>query len=153
MSKIEFVPAGSVEFRRTAEMYERSEAEQIEYYGAVPSKELPRAEQEAVEGGVYVSGAEGGPQLFELRMPPGLEVQPHAHAEAEIIVVLEGELRFGNRKMPAGSAISVPAYTLYGFRTGPEGARFINFRGKIDFSHILKDEFLEQQRLARQAGA
>jgi uncharacterized cupin superfamily protein len=76
-------------------------------------------------------------------------VLPHAHDEDEIIYVLEGSLEVGDRSYPAGSAIAVPAMTLYGFAAGPTGLRYLNFRARASARpYISKSEFLAE-RLAR----
>ena len=68
-------------------------------------------------------------QLFEVKLDPDTEIQPRAHSAAEIIVVTAGEVVFGAQRCPVGTAVFVDANTLYGFRAGPEGCRFYNFRG------------------------
>ena len=82
-----------------------------------------------------------------MRYDPGTVIEPHAHVEDEIIYVLEGSLAVGNRTYPAGSALSVSRWTLYGFRAGPNGLRFVNFRAaQSDRPHISRDEFLAERR-------
>jgi uncharacterized cupin superfamily protein len=91
---------------------------------------------------VHHSGDAGGLQLFELRLAPGTKGATHAHVEDEIIVVVEGELRFGAHVCTEGSSVMVPGGTLYGFEAGPDGCRFLNFRPRVDTTYITKDEFL-----------
>lgn len=73
--------------------------------------------------------------LHENRFPGSAAPDPeaaargvHSHSEDEIIVVLEGSMRLGNRLAGPGTALAVAADTLYAFTPGPEGLRFINFR-------------------------
>jgi uncharacterized cupin superfamily protein len=80
-----------------------------------------------------------------VRVKPGGRTQAHAHAESEIIYVLSGDIEFGNRSFPAGSAINVPGNTLYSFRAGPNGLRFLNFRGRRDFTFISKADFVAER--------
>jgi hypothetical protein len=54
-----------------------------------------------------------------------------------MIVVVEGELRFGNRVVHTGSSVFIPATTLYEFRAGDAGARYLNFRPREDNSYLL----------------
>ena len=52
----------------------------------------------------------------------------HAHSEDEIIFVIDGEIRLGNRLHGPGTAVAIAADTLYSFTAGPAGLSFINFR-------------------------
>lgn len=96
---------------------------------------IPVAELAATDVRVHHS-SEDGLQLFELRLAPGTRGESHAHVEDEIIVVVEGELRFGAHTLDAGSSVMVPGGTLYGFEAGSDGCRFLNFRPRADGSYI-----------------
>jgi hypothetical protein len=87
-------------------------------------------------------GSETELYLHESRVPAGFEMPAHAHRESEIIYVLSGAMYFGSRLLTQGMSVFIPAMTLYGFRGGPNGARFLNFRGRQDFSHIEKADFM-----------
>lgn len=52
----------------------------------------------------------------------------HSHSEDEIIVVLAGSMRLGNKLVGPGTALAIAADTLYSFTPGPEGLSFVNFR-------------------------
>lgn len=52
----------------------------------------------------------------------------HSHSEDEIIVVLAGSMRLGNKLVGPGTALAIAADTLYSFTPGPDGLSFINFR-------------------------
>ncbi|MHB1090687.1 MAG: cupin domain-containing protein [Ilumatobacteraceae bacterium] len=93
----------------------------------------------------FFPGSETEPQLFERKLAPGVVVDPHAHEVDQIMVVLEGELQFGAQICPVGTAVHIKGHSLYGFRAGPAGARFFNFRPRADRTHILKDEFLSSR--------
>jgi len=71
-------------------------------------------------------------QLFEIDYPPGGAVEIHSHDEDEIIYILEGEMHFGNRVLRAGSSVFIAGKSYYGFKVGPDGLRFINFRPRAD---------------------
>lgn len=58
----------------------------------------------------------------------GRLVDLHSHTEDEVILVLEGELVAGPRKLGPGSALSVAKNTVYSFTVGKGGVRFINYR-------------------------
>jgi hypothetical protein len=77
---------------------------------------------------IFEEGSDCSPQLFESQVPPNLTAPVHSHDEDEIIYILKGEMVFGSNSYPKGSSIFVAANTRYGFRAGPEGVRFLNFR-------------------------
>lgn len=52
----------------------------------------------------------------------------HSHTEDEIIFVLDGQIRLGNKLFGPGTALAIAADTLYSFTPGPEGLHFVNFR-------------------------
>jgi redox-sensitive bicupin YhaK (pirin superfamily) len=123
--------------------------------GADLGREVPRGstvteeEQDTQELRMYFPGGPDDLQLFEVRVQPGGRTQAHAHTESEIIYVLEGDVEFGGRSFPAGSAINIPGETLYSFRAGPNGLRFLNFRGRQDFTFIGKDDFMAEREQRR----
>ena len=88
-------------------------------------------------------GEPGTLQLFEIRLEPGLEISTHAHADDEIIAVVEGELQFGRRVCGPGTSLFIPGNTLYGFRAGAQGCRYLNFRGRADSSFFTKEDIVE----------
>jgi quercetin dioxygenase-like cupin family protein len=88
-------------------------------------------------------GAPGKLQLFEIALEPNLEISTHAHADDEIVVVVEGELQFGRRVCGVGSSFFIPGNTLYGFRAGPDGCRYLNFRAQADSTYFTKHDVVE----------
>ena len=110
-------------------------------------RESPIPERELASTAVRVhhQGADGL-QLFELRIDPGTRGEAHAHLEDEIIVVVEGELRFGARTLTAGSSVMVPGGTLYAFVAGPDGCTFLNFRPHADTTYITRDELVRNSK-------
>lgn len=94
---------------------------------------------------VHQEGDETLPRLHEIEQPPDAVVPPHAHDCDEIIYVVAGELVLGSRTLHAGSSVFVPANTLYSFRSGPDGLRFVNFRPHGNVRSLLKDEFLRER--------
>jgi redox-sensitive bicupin YhaK (pirin superfamily) len=94
----------------------------------------------------------GGPdqlQMFEMRLEPGTQLAPHAHAADEIIAVLEGDLVVGRRSYGAGASFFVPGDTVYTVTAGPDGCRFFNFRAAIDKTYFTPEQALERKRSAR----
>ncbi len=102
--------------------------------------------------GCLFAGSDTEPELVEVRLPPGLLVEPHAHSRDEVIAILEGSIRLGRRELGPGSAVSVTADTLYTFRVGPEGVRFLNFRTAGGADYQTKDE-VARRRAARVASS
>lgn len=102
----------------------------------LPGNQVPRAYD--IEGEKGVGGALHSDAscptcqiwLHEMAFATGDHLTPvHSHSEDEIIFISEGQIRLGNRLYGPGTAVWIAAHTKYGFRTGPEGMRFINFRG------------------------
>jgi quercetin dioxygenase-like cupin family protein len=52
----------------------------------------------------------------------------HSHSQDELIHMLWGEINVGKRKLTAGDTIAIPADLRYGFRSGPDGFGFLNYR-------------------------
>ena len=66
-------------------------------------------------------------------VPPETERSPHSvprhhHVEDQVFIVLEGEVRQGNRRFGPGSGMFVPGGSTYGVQYGPEGARYLEIR-------------------------
>lgn len=77
---------------------------------------------------MFEEGSSSAPQLFESHVLPNTTVALHSHDEDEIIYVLDGEMILGKQSLRKGSSLFVAAKTRYGFRVGPEGVKFLNFR-------------------------
>jgi quercetin dioxygenase-like cupin family protein len=91
---------------------------------------------------MYHPGSETELQMVEVSVAPDTVSGQHAHAEAEIVYVLEGQMVFGSRVLNSGASAYIPGNTLYEFRTGPDGVRFLNFRAAQDLTYISKEQFL-----------
>ncbi|HTH28882.1 MAG TPA: hypothetical protein VL918_10475 [Sphingobium sp.] len=74
------------------------------------------------------------PQLMEIRLKPNTVIAPHSHDECEIVYVIEGSLHWGASVLEAGGSMFIAGNSVYSFRTGPEGARLLNFRPRADHS-------------------
>lgn len=130
MGKVAIIEAGSVAWQPVHEVVAPEVA-------AVMSA----AERDADVRMLYPGEAEGL-QLFEARIAPNEEISVHAHGEDEIIYILEGELILGRKHLGPGATVFVAGNTLYGFRTGDAGARFLNFRGRSTTSFMTREQFL-----------
>lgn len=60
---------------------------------------------------------------------PDKETTVHSHSEDEVIFVTAGSMRLGRRMYGPGTALAIAANTKYGFFTGTDGLKFVNFRG------------------------
>lgn len=87
-------------------------------------------------------GSDDELQLFECKVGPDEQIESHAHTADEIIYVLEGSMHVGATTLTAGSSVYIPGRTLYSFRTGADGLRFLNFRPHRDDTHYSKAQFL-----------
>ncbi|MDG2002763.1 MAG: hypothetical protein P8J20_05465 [Novosphingobium sp.] len=82
-------------------------------------------------------GTESDPQLVELRFHPHEEVELHSHDETEIMYILKGSMKLGEREVGPGTSITIEGGVFYGFTAGAEGVHFLNFRSHIDNSFHL----------------
>jgi mannose-6-phosphate isomerase-like protein (cupin superfamily) len=142
MAQIRFVHPAETTYVRVSDMYDDSSEA-----GAAMRRKIPPEELHGQEVGYYFPGSDDELQLFEVRCDPDVTFNSHAHDEDEIMYVLSGEIHLGRRRYPAGSAIYIPGRTLYSFRSGPDGLRFLNFRPRKDATYITRDE-MQQQRTA-----
>ena len=129
MKKIEFFHAKDLPFRKVAD-----------FAPAGFLNALSEAERQT-EVKTHFSGSADQPFLMEIKDVPNMQATHHAHEKNEIFFVLEGELHFGQHICVAGDSISILANTLYTFRTGPAGCRYLKFTGEADNSFIMKDRY------------
>ncbi len=131
MAKITFIHPEEQKFIRTADLLLDRKEEKYARLRAEPS-----------ENAVWFRhpGSDSELQLFEVRLEPNYIAAPHAHASDEIMVVVDGEMWFGAQRCGPGTSVSIPGNTLYGFKAGPNGARFMNFRPRRDETYITRDE-------------
>ena len=52
----------------------------------------------------------------------------HSHSADEILYPLRGDVRFGSQRVEPGDAVAIEGDHRYGFRSGPEGFAFLNYR-------------------------
>lgn len=97
-----------------------------------------------------VFGGSGELELFEVVSDANHPVEPHAHEDDEIIYVIEGSLVLRGETLGPGSAVLVPAWTLYSFRAGDQGVRYAVFRPRYSARRLItRTEYLEARRSAR----
>ena len=88
---------------------------------------------------VHVEGDDRTLQLFEVKLSAHQAQRIHAHALDEIIYVVSGSMKVGNRTLLPGSSIFISGHTFYSFEAGPDGLHFLNFRPKKDMTFILPE--------------
>ena len=88
---------------------------------------------------IHAEGSDDLLQLFEVKLPAHAKQRVHAHEHDEIIYVVGGSMRVGNRILKPGSSMFVAGETFYAFEAGPEGLHFLNFRPCKDLSYILPE--------------
>jgi hypothetical protein len=52
----------------------------------------------------------------------------HSHSADELLLLVAGEVRFGNRRLHPGDAVAIAGGHRYGFRSGSDGFAFLNYR-------------------------
>ena len=72
------------------------------------------------ESGFYV-------QIVEI--PPDFDAPAHSHSHAEIFMVLDGACTVNGEELGRYDMAVIPAGADYGFRSGPDGLRFLVVRG------------------------
>ena len=105
----------------------------------------PSTVEQGIEKLIYFEGSATEPELIEVFLPPNYVAEPHTHGKAEIITILEGDIRVGARTLSRGDSVAVPADTMYGFTAGAEGVRFLNFRASAGAGYQTKDEFMRSR--------
>jgi hypothetical protein len=85
-------------------------------------------------------------ELTEFTFPPDVEIRPHAHTASEIMYILKGEVRLGARACRAGTAVFIDEMVLYGFKVGPEGVTFLNFRGETGSRFVTKVRYTSMRQ-------
>lgn len=97
-------------------------------------------------------GDDASLQLFEVRFPPDMGTNAHAHDADEIVYIVEGSMVVGSRVLQPGSSMYIAANTLYSFQAGPDGLRFLNFRPQGGSRYVFKDEFMAARSSQRSTG-
>lgn len=136
MKRIEFVHAQAIPLRKVADFAPES------------FLNILSAEERETEVRTHFPGGADRLFLLEVKDVPNMQSTHHAHEKDEIFFILEGEMHFGNRVCAAGDSIQILAGTLYTFRTGPSGCRYLKFTATADSSFITKERFVEMKLLA-----
>lgn len=92
-------------------------------------------------------GSDEEPQLVEVELKPNTAVDVHAHKQPEIMYVIRGEMSFGAQVLRTGDSVSISGLTLYKFKSGPDGVRYVNFRPRKDQTFFAPDQLAKYQQL------
>jgi hypothetical protein len=96
------------------------------------------------------SSAEGADLWFHaIRSSPRHEVavEPrHYHTADEIIVIVDGEMLLGRRRIGPGTAVAIAGRTLYAFGMGEAGVHFVNFRSRPSSVAMLTPDGVGEAR-------
>ena len=138
MARITFLAGDDIPHFIGPEQFETSGA-----YDGVPPDE--RGTERGGDGAIRVLLPRVADRAAAFRSRAGSQRrgEAHAHYEHEILVVTQGQLLFGSIVCDAGSAVSIPGMTLYSFKTGPDGAQFLNFRPVGGFARLSKERLLQ----------
>jgi quercetin dioxygenase-like cupin family protein len=134
MAKVRFNAASSLDWERLGDLYPPEMRA-----GLAPS----HADSAIC---THEPGKDGSLHLQEYKFLPQAEVSLHGHDKAEIIYILEGSLKFGNRTMDPGSSVYVGEDTLYAFTAGNEGCRLLIFMATGVYQTFYKDEAAKQAK-------
>lgn len=95
----------------------------------LPPELVERARQVRRKG---LAEGEGGFFASYVTMPAGQVAEPHSHDHSELVIVVEGSMRFeaGDRVEQLGprDSVVISAGTVYGFEVGDEGVHFLLIR-------------------------
>lgn len=90
-------------------------------------------------GAQLVGEVDEGLRAFIMNVAPGYQTEVHSHSQDEVIYVVEGEIRMGNRVLGPSSILLIPKDVQYQFTAGDEGVRFLNIRpGPADYQPVGK---------------
>jgi quercetin dioxygenase-like cupin family protein len=94
----------------------------------------------------------GSMHLLEMKLAPNFSLPRHHHNLDQLVLVLEGEARQGNRRFHAGDGYFTPAFTPYSTSAGPDGCRLLEIRHTIEGLTAVWDE-ADPQRWQRSVWA
>jgi mannose-6-phosphate isomerase-like protein (cupin superfamily) len=103
-------------------------------------------EEEAAEAGRrgarrrFLAQGDSGFYAQVVDIPPNFDAPTHSHSHAEVFMVLEGSVTVDGEELGPYDMTVVPESGVYGFRSGPNGVRFLVVRtGKADYAKAGTD--------------
>ena len=122
----------------------------IDIVGAAGMSEIPEAVRAEVDVDGYFDSRmkvqpcvarpnEDGLSLGAYWFEPNFTMPAHHHDTDQIVLVIEGELRQGNRVLTPGCGYFTKAGTRYAFKAGPQGVRILEFRDVTQFATVFTE--------------
>jgi quercetin dioxygenase-like cupin family protein len=98
-------------------------------HSTYPEEILDAVDLDAFNEGKFVKPIDlGEVNVLFVRFPPGYHVPRHSHNCDQLVTVVEGELRHGNRRLGPGQSYFTPAGVGYATDAGPEGLTIMEVR-------------------------
>jgi quercetin dioxygenase-like cupin family protein len=112
--------------------------EDVEWHVPTSAGTDPDAAAEAGRKGArrrFLAQGESGFYSQVVDLPPDFDTPAHSHDHAEVFMVLEGSCTLNGDTLGPYDTAVIPANGVYGFRTGPQGLRFLVVRtGRAAFA-------------------
>jgi quercetin dioxygenase-like cupin family protein len=89
---------------------------------------------------LYADAENDGLSLGAYTFPANFTFPRHWHDSDQIIYVLEGVLRHGNKVMHPGEGYYTKAGATYSFTAGPAGVKFLEFRPVTNFRTVMVED-------------
>lgn len=93
-----------------------------------PGEELPPEGAQINLQALVNPDAPDSCSLLGVRYAPNALIPRHKHDVAQIVLVVEGELRQGNRTFGVGQGYYTPPEGAYAVQAGPKGVKVLEFR-------------------------
>jgi quercetin dioxygenase-like cupin family protein len=89
---------------------------------------------------LYADPEGDGLSLGAYSFPANFTFPRHWHDSDQIIFVLDGVLKHGNKHMHPGEGYFTRAGVTYTFTAGPAGVKFLEFRPKTNFRTVMVED-------------
>ena len=94
----------------------------------------------------FLAQGDSGFFVQVVEIPPNFDGPAHSHSHAEVFMVLEGSVTVDGETLHPYDMTVVPENGVYGFRSGPDGVRFLVVRtGKASFAGVGADGAAAEQ--------
>lgn len=133
MAEVRFHPSAELNWERVGDLYPTDMREGLN----------PNFAESSIC--THEGGRDGSLYLQEIDLLPNADASLHAHDLPEIVYILEGALKFGNRMMDRGSSIFIAAETLYTLKAGDQGCRLLVFMESGLAKFFDKPTFMKRQ--------
>jgi quercetin dioxygenase-like cupin family protein len=89
---------------------------------------------------LFADPESNGLSLGAYTFPANFTFPRHWHDSDQIIYVLEGVLKHGNKVMHPGEGYFTKAGAMYSFTAGPAGVKFLEFRPVTNFRTVMVED-------------